>query len=83
MPFDVRAHTRLGVLYSLLEMEAEAERHLREAVSPERHDSAEARLRLARDALAPGREAEARHSPRGGEAPDSARTCGRGTRGNR
>lgn len=61
MPFDVRAHTRLGVLYSLLEMEAEAERHLREAVSLERHDSAEARLRLARMLSRRGGEAEARH----------------------
>jgi hypothetical protein len=59
-PYDVRAHTRLGVLYGLVGMEAEAERHLREAVALERHDSAEARLRLAWMLSRRGEEAGAR-----------------------
>lgn len=46
-PHDAHAHTRLGALYARLGMEGEAERHLRLAVGFERHDSVEARVRLA------------------------------------
>ncbi len=46
-PYDVRARTGLGILYGRLGMERESERAFRGAIDLERHDSAQARVRLA------------------------------------
>ncbi|MEI6634001.1 MAG: O-antigen ligase family protein [Chlamydiota bacterium] len=58
-PFDAHARTKLGILYDRLGMERESERHLRAAVALERHDSAEARVRLAESLARRGRDEEA------------------------
>jgi O-antigen ligase/Flp pilus assembly protein TadD len=58
-PFDAYARMKLGILYDRLGMGRESERNLRAAVALERHDSAEARVRLAESLARRGRDEEA------------------------